>query len=254
MTFECLESIGRRVRTGGAFWTGDPRQSLGGLHSVRRTLNRPAGRATVRCRRTLPFRIQTPNLVPVVVGEDEAGNIPAADAAGRLDVLCRSKRLAVDDHERQARHVDADGHHVGREYGVKTIVVIPALRQSLKCLGILLGGPSARELSLGGIVGPCLGRIDTGHVDADGMQHPGRVPIQRGDSQTRSTRACRSQELAAQPRDEIVSVFDVHHEWWCEYQAHSPVALYLAVTSPSGFSARRAESSSGPVETLVAVA
>ena len=42
----------------------------------------------------------------------------AAYATGRLNVLGRSFRLAVDDHHAQAIHVDADGQHVGREHDV----------------------------------------------------------------------------------------------------------------------------------------
>ena len=42
----------------------------------------------------------------------------AADAAGRLDILRRSFRLAIDDHHAETVHVHADRHHVRRQQHV----------------------------------------------------------------------------------------------------------------------------------------
>ena len=94
---------------------------------------------------------QAPGLAPVVVGHHQAGNVRAADAAGRLNVLRGGERLSVDDHQRETRDIQTDGHHVRRQHRVEAGLVPLAIRQLLKRLGVLPGGSPAGELLDSGI-------------------------------------------------------------------------------------------------------
>ena len=55
----------------------------------------------------------------------------------------------------------------------------------------------------------CRGGIDAGQIGFDGMQHTGRISIQRRHSQ--AALRSRTNELPAQPVDEPLPGFDVHH-------------------------------------------
>ena len=65
----------------------------------------------------------------------------------------------VDDHQRKAWDIEADGHHVRRQHRVETVCVLPGVRQPQECLGVLLRSAPARELSEARMPEPALGAV-----------------------------------------------------------------------------------------------
>ena len=154
------------------------------------------------------FRESSPG---VLTGQESTGFVSILEVSLSGPGTSIHRGGARDRKAHLAAHETEEAHRRGRH------VSPPACRLHKRLLPIRLAVRRRRLLLIVliveegrlGVLATCRGGIDAGYGGIDGVQHARRITIQRGHAQ--AALAGRADELPAQPIDEPLPGFDVHH-------------------------------------------